>query len=289
MVITFNTKSTPIPQSWNDLTLEQLYLVYSILFIDLPFFQNQEIRSYKRILLLQSFCNISKQDFQDWQESHEDETVFLSELNALCACFDFLFEKDKEGNYQIGFGLTRCPYPYIEDTTGQRYYAPASALENITLYEMAQTFTLFEKYVQTKNLDHAIELLATLYRPPKPANENNLLSDYEGDIRLPLMKHETTVKNRKERFKKLPELSLQLLLFWFASCRIQIISGFPNIFKESEGESGGNDYGWSGVLLSLSDGLVHLEAISQQNYANGLIYLSYLEDQRKLAMLRNKK
>ena len=41
-----------------------------------------------------------------------------------------------------------------------------------------------------------------------------------------------------------------MILFWFASCRQQIIEQHPNIFTSEKRDRQGNDYGWGGVLMS---------------------------------------
>lgn len=300
MKIRFNDRQTTIPQAWNDLPLEKLYIVSQTLLLDIRQLLPYEVRHYQKTLLLREFLSLSVDDLTDWEQAHqeklgeEDGTIlFLTEMDALCQAFDFLYElvdeKDIETppTYQLSFTLTKCPYPILSDTS-ENFYAPADALDNITLYELATTFSHFEEYIRTKEEIHIDNLLATLYRPSKPESEHNKRSGYEGDRRLPLLKHESTVAQRVERMRLLPRPTKQLILFWFASCRQQIIRAYPNIFTQSEGEEqGGNDYGWSGVLMNLSDGLVHLDSISQQNYSNALVYLSWLEDQRKLEKLRN--
>ena len=99
-------------------------------------------------------------------------------------------------------------------------------------------------------------------------------------------------KKRTERIKTLPVDTKKLILFWFASCRQQIIASYQNIFRHSskmeiKGEKVGNDYGWSGMLLSLANGIVHLEQVSKQPFHDGLIYLSYLEDQRLMQEIKS--
>ena len=309
MEITINNKTITPPESWNELTLEQQLFIYGVLMTDSRnLFEAQELLPAKRILIVQKLLDLDTEFMQQWEadciaavaedggEEMDGKLIFLSELGEVLKATDFLFEleekekEDEPDRYKIKLGLTKCPYAWINfkrrNGTKKQWLAPADALENITIYEMGVTFTLFEKFMKTKDESLADKLLATMFRPPKPFTKENKQSDYEGDRRLPYLKHEGMVKKRMIRIQLIPKPAKHLLLFWFASCRHQIISAYPNIFTGGGGEQGGNNYGWGGVLLSLADGLVNLDVISQQKYSNALTYLSYLEDQRKLRMLR---
>lgn len=305
MTITINDKHYAIPANWNALTLRQQMECYNIIMSDTgSLFEPRQIMPAKRIALVSRLLGLTDAFMSAWLKDCRDtygpegELVFLAELDAILQATDFLFdiEEDEAGNklYQIRLGLTRCPWPTLSYTSkkGKKktYYAPADELENITLYEMAMAFSIFERYLESQDEADAIELAATLYRPGKAPTKANKASGYEGDRRLPLYKHETMVKKRAARMASLPPTTRHLIVFWFASCRQQIISSFPNIFSasaaEQYGERVGNDYSWAGMLLALAGGIVHLEQVSQEPYQNGLVYLSYLEDQRKLAELR---
>lgn len=305
MEVTINNKTTVVPESWNDLTLKQQLIIYAVLMTDSKnLFEPQELLPAKRILIVQNLLSLDVEFMKQWAEdcrpddgNEEDgQLIFLSELNEVLRATDFLFElvkKEKEtepDRYQVKPGLTKCPYTWFsfKRANGSKrfWYSPDDGLENITIYEMGVTFTLFEKFMKTKDETIADKLLATIYRPQKPDTKENRQSAYDGDKRLPYLHHEGMVKKRIKRIQLIPKPCKQLLIFWFASCRHKIISSYPNIFDGPQGEQGGNQYGWGGVLLSLADGLVNLDAISRQKYSNALTYLSYLEDQRKLRMLR---
>ena len=174
---------------------------------------------------------------------------------------------------------------HTQEGKPRRLYGPANGLENLTIYELGMTFMALERFLETKDDDYALELLAILYRPKKPHTRENALSAYQGDRRLPLLHHEATIPARKKLMAKLPDLVRAFLIFWFACCRQQIIRQFPNIFHQPEpnaaGERVGNDYAWGGILLNLADGIIHLDAVASQPWSNALTYLSMLEDRRK--------
>lgn len=297
-----------VPQTWNQLPLRTALMVYNILITDTGgLLEPHELLPGKKIMLACALLDITPDFLEKWRsdciaelESEEDgELLYLAQLDEVLICANFLFDKlesdDGDGatKYQISLGLTKCPWPILKRKSklvGRKpktYYAPADGLANLTIYEMAAAFTAFEQYLRTKNESHANRLLAILYRPAKARTRENIQSGFEGDIRLPYLHHESTVQARQEWVATLPADARQLLVFWFASCRQAIIEGYPNVFSGSGEGSDGRKYGWSGVLLSLADGLVHLDAVANQNHQNALTYLSYLDDQRRKRKLQS--
>lgn len=317
VTVKINDTAINVPQSWNDLALKDQMFIYGILMTDThKIFEPHELLSGKKIIIVQHLLNLNPEFVKEWAAGRikeygqvEGETVFLSELDALIKTMDFLFiklEKEKETDpdqYQINLGLTKCPYPRIDfpgkKRKNKRWYGPADKLANISIYELGTLFTLFEKFMKTGKEEFAERLIATMYRPSKAITKPNKKSAYNGDRRLPLLHHEATIDGRikqiqqkdKDGKKILPQAFKQITLFWFASCRQEIIESFPNVFSTNDDnpwgeQNSGNNYGWGGVLLSLADGLVNLDNISQQNHNDALTYLSYLEDQRKAQVLR---
>ena len=311
ITLTIGDHSATLPESWNDMSLQQCLEAYNILTARAGrAFEPGEVLPAKRIALVARLAGLDDAKILAWRQDcaqaygeEEGDLVFFAELSRVLSLTDFLFDVDESQDgkllFQVKLGLTRCPWPMLRytSTRGKQktYYATADALENITLYEMALSFSLFEKYLETDDIAHADELIATLYRPSKPPTPENKRSGYQGDRRLPIYQHEAMVKKRLPRVAVLPADVKKLLLFWFASCRQQIVASFPNLFEprggemEIGGEKVGNDYGWGGMLLALAGGIVHLEEVSLQPYQNGLIYLSYLEDERKREEMRRKR
>lgn len=310
MIVKINNRKIEVPESWNDLSLASQINCYSLIMQDTGhLLAAHEVLPAKRILLTAELLGVKDDFFEAWKkdchQAHgiDGDDVFLQELHQLThevTAFFFEKEKTEEGpdRYHISLTLTKCPFPYIRGPRikGKRkkYYGPADQLDNITIYELGTTFTIFENYIKVMQQGRRAEaeqlinrLLATLFRPGKPATKANKRSGYQGDRRLPYLNHESTVDKRMKLFAALPIQARQLLLFWFASCRQQIINSYGNVFKQSAGEElGGNQYGWGGTLLSLADGIVNLDTVSAQNAHNALTYMSYLEDQRKKQKLK---
>jgi hypothetical protein len=223
-------------------------------------FDPLEIIPLKKIQLIMTLLNVDEPFMQAWErdciQTHGKEdgkTIFLSELDEVMKVADFLFEEQEDGGKSIKLELTRCPWSYIQfgrrkNRKPLRWYAPNDGLENMTIYELGTTFTLFENYLQEEDEEErkklTYKLIATLYRPPKPKTKENIRSGYEGDIRLPLLKHETMVNKRMKKMKDLPVLTAQLIIFWFASCRQQIINQYSNVFKQDDNKKESDVYGW---------------------------------------------
>ncbi|MEL7123469.1 MAG: hypothetical protein AAFO07_28745 [Bacteroidota bacterium] len=299
-MITINEKSYEIPKTWNDLSLKQLIACYSVIMH--PFttlLPAGEEMIFKRIELTKIILELDDDFMLKWKadclqaDKEDGELIFEQELQEVAKVItDFAFELlPKESDldpdqYKIGLTLTNCPWPLIENTEAdlynQKYHAPADELENLTLYELGSALLTFERFVQEEDEDYADELIAILYRPPKQETVANLWSDYQGDKRLPYYKHESTVKKRKEYIKKLPQAVKQIILFWFASCREQIIKDYENIFVKEKGKKmGGNDYAYAGLILQLANGIANVDQVATSNFHNAFTYLSMLEDQRK--------
>lgn len=308
MVIEIKTESqirrVEIPQSWNALTLRQQIICYGILMTDAgAYYEPQELPPLKKIQLIMGLLSLDETFMRTWEEDNiaemgpeDGHLLFLSELDNILAAANFLFKPAESPitNHQspiiINLGLTKNPFPILErphkiTKRPVRYFGPADGLENVTIYELGVAFNLFEKFMQTRQESYAITLLATLWRPGKPVTPENKRSAYQGDRRLPYLHHEATVAMREKHIATLPLQVRHLLLFWFASCRQAIVDSYPNVFT-GQPQSDGNQYGWGGVLLSLAGGIVHLDAVAQQPHSNALAYLSYLEDERKRAKLK---
>jgi hypothetical protein len=305
MQLRIDDKEYFIPQSWNDLSLNQVIGCYHILQMNLTgLFDSVEQVHYRKLEAFRLLTDLPKTFFKQWElERKLDDPdygreCFLDELYQVLQCVDFLFhvsENDKGLKvYKINPTFTRIPWSYLSSSgevkANDKLFGPKSELENITFYELMHTFSVYETFMETGEEEFAHELLAILFRPPKKATDENKASGYKGDIRLPYIDHEATAASRVKRIATLPPIVKKVLIFWFASCRFQIIQAYPNIFKSTEsdipGEKVGNDYGWSGVLFQLAGNIKDIAQVSNQNYSNVLTYLSYLEDQRKLEEFR---
>jgi|GEM_PF-1671678 hypothetical protein len=304
--ITINDTSFQVPKTWDNLTVEQQLTCYQIIMQDsLLDFTLDEALPYKRLAITKYLMELKDDFLERWEkdciEAEGEEagkTIFLAELNTIVeAMTDFAFQEvallpsdeptETATTYELTMTLSRCPFPRLESPKKKtKLFAPKNELSNITLYELTMSFTALEQYLETKDESYLHRLLGILYRPGKKSSKALKQSNYHGDRRLALLHHESTIEARAQLCAQLPKNVKQLIVFWFASCRHQIIKGYANIFQEPDGtEQGGNDYGWATLLLELSGGLPNLKVVGNQLYSTGLTYLSYLEDKRKLSEL----
>lgn len=300
------TRQVVAPESWNDLDARRLFLYYSTLFSGFgDEFTAGAFTAVKLISLTQDVLKAPADFLTRWEADclREDpefgQTVFLEELKqvigaALAGLFDI--ETDTETgstSYAVRFTLTRNPWPSLSHTPngakGSRkkpkttvYYAPKDGLENITLYEMAYTFSLYENYVNSRDEQYADRLIAALYRPSRPQTRDDRESDWHGDRRQPLRRYEGKVEERAALVGTLPVLTRRLIVFWFAGCREAIVKRYPKVFRRAEGGDPGPGYGWGGLLLQLAESGTFgaLDQTSDQHYSNALTYLSMKEDDR---------
>lgn len=293
-----------IPAHWNDLTVDQALKAYQIIMGNAGgLFTPAEEVPAKRILLLQLLSGITDEQLNVWKEDciqndpEHGEDLFLQELNAACENTNFLFDITEEPaneeqaaatTYAIAVKRTVCPFPRLDRLATKKerkrgskkridYYAPAAGLSNITFLELCVSFHLFEQYLLDYDNDLLHELLATIYRPSKPKTRKNLNANYHGDRRQPYLHHEALVGQRVPLMAKLPLPVKQLLVFWFASCRQEIINSYPDLFTGHDGA--GSKYGWAGTLMAMAESLPNLDKVSNTPADDALTYLDYLNEQ----------
>lgn len=299
MIITINERNIEVAESWNELSLNQLLQAYQVLMSDTDsIFTQQEVMPTKRIVLLMILLDVDQKFMDSWEQdcinTYGDTGTreFLDELNELLPLTDFFFteveqtdeeiEQNAPKRYHINLALTKCPYPQFKfprKKKKERWYAPADGLENITILEMGKLFAIYEDGMKNHDdYDWVDNLLAVMYRPGKPDTKHNRRTKYEGDRRLDHAMVEHLEEKRAKKIAMMPDLSKQLLLFWFASCREQIVEMYPLVFQEGSGDGEPTD--WSAILLHLANGLSYLKVVSEQNHHNALMFLTQVEKER---------
>jgi hypothetical protein len=308
ITISVNGKERTViaPASWNDLDDRTFLIFYEALFHGLgdemtaaPF------TMAKLIGMTSALLNMPLPEMKAWELTavvqHGEEygkMVFAAELREVVhACIGGLFdivEDDGQTTYACKLNATRNRFERIEwdydalnrvrDKTNPKkhhLYAPTDGFGNMTIYELGFAFSLFDAYLTTKDESYIIRLIATIYRPPKSPTKENLESGYHGDIRQPLRGYESKIDFREKVCRLIPDIPKRAIIFWFASCRQVIVAQYPKVFKSRSSDSGGDNYGWGGILLKVAEmgAMGNLDNVSDQHYSNVLTFLSMKEDE----------
>lgn len=292
------------PETWDDLDLRTLILFYSTLFSNLgDEFTAAPFTVLKLISMTRHLLKLTDAELTQWEadcireDAENGESMFAEELRAVIhATLGGLFDAREDETtgatlYSCRLNLTKNPYPSLSHTPkGKKpgkstwLFCAQDGLSNITIYELSTLFTYFEQYQATGDEQWGNRLLGVLYRPAKTPSKYNLDSGYEGDRRQPLRRYESKVEDRAELVAKMPLQVRRLIIFWFASCRQQIVERYSKVFRKN-GNAGESQpgYGWGGVMLAIAGGPTGLDAIADQHYSNALTWLSMKEDEREAA------
>lgn len=283
------------PNSWNELPDNILYPAYFLLKAD-----NLEpvIRLSE---LTKMLLNIGDEFISTWRDSviinHgviDGEAIWSEDWSKIVAAVTYPFVENFETEqlrFQINMTLTRCPISTIrlKHTSGSRNLcACEDGFKNITIGEFASIDTLFQRYMDSGDEKHILECLAIIFRPKKEYSKANRKSKYQGDIRVPLSISRYTVKERAIMFSKISVEQRQLLWFWVASCREQILRQWKSVLNPSNNTSKGyweqklTQFGWTGLFIELATSTGQTEAaIADLLYSDVFIKLAYLETKRK--------
>lgn len=242
------------------------------------------------------------------------ELLFLTELKqvvttALGGLFDIVTTEEGGTAYSVKFNRTKNVWPVLSVSPpeaplkgGQKgrkpkakdqhpktvwYYCAADGLANITLYELAYTFSMYEAFVRTKDEDFANKLIGALYRPSRPETREDRESDWFGDRRQPLRRYEGKVEERAKMAATLPALTRRFIVFWFAGCREAIAKQYPRVFKKGSGDGESRGAEWGKLLLSLAETGTFgaLGETSDQHYSNALTYMTMKDEEAEKARM----
>lgn len=289
MRITFQNREIETVESWDRLPVNKQLAAYQIIMSNIGEAIDEVLElPFKRQALMQLITDISDNELNELyaictnENALEGHFVFMNIIDDLCICTDFLFTTLENGQKTINPTLYMCPFPSFQGNENRpTLFAAGTAFDNINFYELTLIFDLYNQHTQSDDPSVVNELLATIYRPAKEATPYNLASGYEGDIRQPILHYETMVETRKVMIDLLPEDVKMLLCFWVACCIDGIVKRNKQLFdRRQDYVQKTRDYGWASVLLKLSGGVVHLDAVAQQPYENVLTYLNILEDER---------
>ena len=225
--------SKEIPESWNELTRDQLFWVVSV------FFRKGLTQLDARDWLIVKFL-APKNVIFNGNELRELFKLNILQFQQLSETLGWIFEE--------GSALTKQLIPSIR-LEGHRYYGPLSSIDNCTAGEVARADGFLVKYQESQE-DEALDgLIATLYRPRKWWwFFTRIFPDLNsGDPRMKF--NDSTLSRRRRRIRNLKRETKLAILLFFQGCKQEVVDAFANSFGE-EKEAGG--FGMLGILLELA-------------------------------------
>lgn len=287
-----NNQNYDFPQSWDDLTPEQIITFWKILndtiYDSTP---ANEVLDIIKLRLFFQITGLNSQFIDMWKidsaKEFPDDPLF--EIREVLSLFDWLFEIQEDGK-SLAATLLRNPFQLIIGIDGEgqkiKLIGPAHSMSNLTFGELIQVFTCVEQ-IASGDESKKTELVATLYRPIKPdADENDL------DQRQPYIRYEHLVPKRIQWVGYIDDIVKDIVSFWAACVHRSYTDKYENLFEKAkeiaEEEKVGNDYSWGGLILSLSGDITKIVEVQSQQADDAFVYMSFLEDarQREIAEAR---
>lgn len=266
----FNDKEYKLVSSWDEMSEKQLLRTCYIRSKHLTD-SDQVALNASRMILFSILTDVPQRLIEEINSSQWVDIV--PHLN-------FVFETPD---------FTKNPLPKVSFGIFKKLIGPSGMLDHSTFEEMTVADTLFIRANQSKSIDLFYQLFATLWRPER----NDLKSfkgnpeTWNGDEREPF--NSTVISTRVADIKKhIPFHYIVAAFIYYWSFRKNVLEkGFPNYFdgpKSSE-EKEGNDYGWAGPMLQLSEGAVfgNLDKTKKQHWKIVMIEISRQIDKKNEA------
>lgn len=306
MEITINlptqTLTRTIPDAWNDCTPEQAMTLLQLLQLDGP-----DLMA-KRLSALAYLLQLTDAEQREWQLAHAAEhgkgweAVFFSEIQTLLDAIPWLLERtnpdageDETPSYQLSPGLTKCPFPAINvklvpSRKGTRLvrplYAPADELANLTGEELAHLFDAYERYAADPTANNCDRLIAMMYRKSKVETPEQIEESWYGDRRQPYNEHSVAVR-AEQIGASVPPMAKNLILFWFLSCRMKIISDWGVVFKAADAvKRDGPDFKWWGVYMAILEDPTKIDDFAKKPYTDLFTTIAWYDAKAKEEELR---
>jgi hypothetical protein len=221
-----------IPQSWNDLSINQLESV-ALLFSNVKPSAKFDLRVLYILL-----------DLKWWQYIQKAKVrivLWNVPMSDLRSSFDFIYSN-----------IDRTVFPKFIKAKKQTFFAPQDRIANLTVKEFSVADDLHIQWRLTKNIDFLHYLAAVLYTRTKlrPLFDKNAL-------------HDQALLFNKVPIKKL--LAMEIAYF---GCKKNLEKRFPKVFPEPTAGTTKpkKKYGFGKVILSMTKGdLSKLETIEKVN------------------------
>ncbi len=223
------------PQTWNELTREQLLYIGSmwrdwlyIIECKQKGIEKQIVKTMQqqRIVLLQVLMSINP--FSKTAQRSLFNRIAPAQMVDLLNTTNFIFKENT---------LTKNLLPLIGSL-----YGPADGLKYTTIGEFAFAETMYLNYHKTKKVDYLNKLCAILYRPGKESNKE------QGDIRDEF--NEYNIETRLPIVSKWTEAQKQATLLFYIGCREAKVKRykevFPTTYKKAKNKN------WANIIIDLA-------------------------------------
>jgi hypothetical protein len=233
----YHKKSYSIPESYNELSSDQLIQINKVLLTGEP-------KSLVRLKLLRVLLNMNLYSFFRLPADCKfrilfpdaDTELFYTKIDdEIESSVDWIFNNNNLTDQVLPFYKTFC--------------GPKKEFDNLKVCEFHVCEMAYYDYINTNDVVHLNTLVATLYRPVK--NGYDFLKDSEGDARIPFNPNElsyyTSVVSEWPLAVKLS------ILTFYDGCREFLKELYEEVFVTGEsGESGNESAGMYEIIRNLS-------------------------------------
>lgn len=181
-----------------------------------------------------------------------------------------------------------------------KLYGPEERLSSSSFDEFISADTYFVKMINSKDIDLAYKLIASLYRQKqKDIALKKRLGTWDGDTRQPF--NSKLIESRAKLIKRyLKKKYVWAILYFYWGFRQNEVLRFENLFdkppedenknQEPKQEKTGNQYGWAGTLLEISgQAFGNLKETSETNWFTVMVELSRQIDVEKKRELQRQR
>jgi|GEM_PF-1897598 len=212
-----------VPQSWNELTKDQLCRVAALLY------SGKSDLNRIRIELLRILMRLK------WHH------LFLIGGDRLIDLFPYVafIEKDitLTDNKVLSFAVDNI-----------RFFGPMRDFSTLTAEEWTDADEAYTDCHPSLNPEALDRFIAILFRERKKGMWQNH-SKWSNDYRRPYQEHE--LRGRVRHIAKIPQPVKLAVLLWWKGCRREWEDVFERVFKSKE-QQGPQSFGWQETILKLS-------------------------------------
>lgn len=221
-------KEYKLPESWNELSGQQLIAIAPILL-------KKEISIQEQWYVAHTLCGFKSDLYTVEQSRQKNGYDYLANeiREKILPLIQFLFDKNE---------LTKQLIPVIEVAGEYKFfgttelYGPIDDFNNITIAEFSDTESCLNMFEETRDALWLHRFLAIMYRPKKKKASPHS-ADFDGDVRVPYNFHCNDLIAVKTG--SIDERIKCAILLWYYGCRAEFVANNKFLFQSaSSGDSG---------------------------------------------------